>query len=65
MKELIYHRLLLPAVKKHAERPFATNASSGFATTYAQHLDRVGDPRSDAAVGEPVVAVSEDHTEGG
>jgi long-chain acyl-CoA synthetase len=42
MKELIYHRLLLPAVKKHADRPFATNASTGFATTYAQHLDRVG-----------------------
>jgi hypothetical protein len=29
-----------------------------------QHLDRVGDPRPDATVGEPVVTIAEDHTEG-
>jgi long-chain acyl-CoA synthetase len=42
MKELIYHRLLLPAVAKNADRPFATNASNGTSTTYAEHFDRVG-----------------------
>jgi acyl-CoA synthetase (AMP-forming)/AMP-acid ligase II len=42
MKELIYHRLLLPAVAKNADRPFATNASTGASTTYAQHFERVG-----------------------
>jgi len=42
MKELIYHRLLLPAVAKNADRPFATNASTGASTTYAEHFDRVG-----------------------
>lgn len=42
MKELIYHRLLLPAVERNADRTCAVNASNGFTTTYAQHLDRVG-----------------------
>lgn len=42
MKELIYHRLLLPAVERNADRPCATNASSGATFTYAEHLDRVG-----------------------
>ncbi|MFM8268489.1 MAG: AMP-binding protein [Ilumatobacteraceae bacterium] len=40
MKELIYHRLLLPSVERNADRPCATNSGSGFSTTYAQHLDR-------------------------
>ena len=40
MKELIYHRLLLPSVERNADRPCATNAGTGFSTTYAQHLDR-------------------------
>ncbi len=40
MKELIYHRLLLPAVARNADRPCATNAASGELTTFAQHLDR-------------------------
>ena len=42
MKELIYHRLLLPAVERNADRPCATNASSGATDTYAQHLEKVG-----------------------
>jgi len=42
MKELIYHRLLLPAVERNADRPCATNASTGATDTYAQHLDKVG-----------------------
>jgi long-chain acyl-CoA synthetase len=42
MKELIYHRMLLPAVERHADRPCATNATTGFSTTFAQHFDRVG-----------------------
>ena len=41
MKELIYHRLLLPAVDRNADRPCATNTSNGFTTTFAEHLDRV------------------------
>lgn len=42
MKELIYHRLLLPAVNRNSDRPFATNAATGATTTYAEHLTRVG-----------------------
>ncbi len=42
MKELIYHRLLLPAVQRNADRPCATNAATGATTTFAEHLDRVG-----------------------
>jgi len=42
MKELIYHRLLLPAVSRHADLPMATNAATGASVTYAQHLDGVG-----------------------
>jgi long-chain acyl-CoA synthetase len=41
MKEFVYHRLLLPAVSRNADRPCATNAQTGFCTTYAEHLDRV------------------------
>ncbi len=41
MKELIYHRLLLPAISRHADRACATNAVSGVSTTYAQHFERV------------------------
>jgi long-chain acyl-CoA synthetase len=42
MKELIYHRHLLPSVDRHAERTCAIDAASGARTTFAQHLDRVG-----------------------
>jgi long-chain acyl-CoA synthetase len=41
MKEFVYHRLLLPAVSRNADRPCATNVATGFSTTYAEHLDRV------------------------
>jgi long-chain acyl-CoA synthetase len=42
MKELIYHRLLLPSVDRNADRICATNAATGASTTYVEHLDRVG-----------------------
>jgi len=41
MKELVYHRLLLPSVARNADRPVATNAATGESFTYASHLDRV------------------------
>jgi long-chain acyl-CoA synthetase len=41
MKELVYHRLLLPSVIRNADRPIATNAGTGESFTYAEHLDRV------------------------
>ena len=40
MKELIYHRMLLPAVERNADRLIATNAGTGDTSTYAQHLER-------------------------
>jgi len=42
MKELIYHRLLLPAVERNHDKPCATDASTGASLTYAQHFDSVG-----------------------
>ncbi len=42
MKELIYHRLLLPAVERNADRPCSTNAATGVTQTFAEHLDSVG-----------------------
>ena len=41
MKELVYHRLLLPSVARNADRPVATDAATGESLTYAEHLDRV------------------------
>ncbi|MEQ1873898.1 MAG: AMP-binding protein [Ilumatobacteraceae bacterium] len=41
MKELIYHRMLLPAVAQNADLPCATNSGTGVTTTFAQHLDNV------------------------
>jgi len=41
MKELVYHRLLLPSVDRNADRPIATNTATGESFTYAEHLDRV------------------------
>ena len=41
MKELIYHRHLLPAVQNNANRVCVTDASTGTSTTFAEHLDRV------------------------
>ena len=42
MKELIYHRLLLPAVARHGHRTCTVNAADGSTLTYSEHLDRVG-----------------------
>ena len=41
MKELVYHRLLLPSVERNADRPITTDAATGVSYTYAEHLDRV------------------------
>jgi long-chain acyl-CoA synthetase len=41
MKELIYHRLFLPAAKRYAARPCITDASTGLSRTFGEHLDRV------------------------
>ncbi len=41
MKELIYHRMLLPAVERNTDRACATNTASGITTTFGQHLERV------------------------
>ena len=41
MKELIWHRQLLPAVDRNATRPFLTDTGSGATTTYGQHGARV------------------------
>jgi acyl-CoA synthetase (AMP-forming)/AMP-acid ligase II len=41
MKELVYHRLLLPAVERNADRVCTTNAATGATTTFVQHHDRV------------------------
>ena len=42
MKELLYHRHLLPSVARHADRPCVTDAATGVTRTFAEHLDRVG-----------------------
>lgn len=39
MKELIYHRHLLPATEQHADKPAVIDGA--YTATYAQHLDRV------------------------
>jgi len=41
MKELLYHRLLLPSVARNGDRPIVTDATTGESWTYAGHLDRV------------------------
>jgi long-chain acyl-CoA synthetase len=40
-KELIFHRTFLPSVKRNANRPCATNASTGVTRTYGEHFERV------------------------
>src|SRR6185295_18479515 len=40
MKELVYHRHLLPAVVRYADKVGFIDGS--YSATYAQHLDRVG-----------------------
>ena len=41
MKELVWHRQLLPAVERYAGRPFLTDGGSGVTTTYGEHGARV------------------------
>ena len=41
MKELVWHRQLLPSIARHADRPFLTDASTGATTTYGEHGARV------------------------
>ncbi|MBC7372397.1 MAG: acyl--CoA ligase, partial [Frankiales bacterium] len=41
MKELVWHRQLLPALSRHASSPFLTDAATGASTTYAEHGSRV------------------------
>ena len=41
MKELVWHRQLLPAVERFADRPFLTDTGAGTTTTYAEHGERV------------------------
>ncbi|MCW2571445.1 MAG: fatty-acid--CoA ligase [Frankiales bacterium] len=41
MKELIWHRQLLPSVSRNADKPFLTDASTGATTTYSEHGSRV------------------------
>jgi len=42
MKELVYHRLLLPSANRNANKPCVTNAATGVTSTFAEHLERVG-----------------------
>ena len=41
MKELVWHRQLLPAVDRFAARPFLVEAATGAGTSYAEHGSRV------------------------
>lgn len=41
MKELVWHRQLLPAVDRNATAPFLTDTGTGTTTSYAEHGSRV------------------------
>jgi long-chain acyl-CoA synthetase len=41
VKELVWHRQLLPAVDRNAARPFLTDTGTGTTTTYGEHGARV------------------------
>ena len=41
MKELVWHRQLLPAVDRYASSPFFTDTGTGRTTTYGEHGSRV------------------------
>ena len=41
MKELIWHRQLLPAIDRRAGAPFLTDAATDTTTTYGEHGSRV------------------------
>src|SRR3954451_17125998 len=40
MKELVYHRILLPTVERNADR--VAFVDGAYEATFAEHLDRVG-----------------------
>lgn len=40
MKELVWHRQLLPTAERHADRPLVTDTGSGRTTTYGEHAAR-------------------------
>ncbi|HEV7865174.1 MAG TPA: AMP-binding protein, partial [Acidimicrobiia bacterium] len=42
MKELVFHRLLLPAAECRASDPAVIDGETGEVVTFAEHLDRVG-----------------------
>jgi long-chain acyl-CoA synthetase len=42
MKELVFHRLLLPTAERHAAAPALIDGDTGRSVTFAEHLDRVG-----------------------
>lgn len=42
MKELTYHRLLLPAAERNADRLCATDTGTGATFSFGQHLDATG-----------------------
>ncbi|MDQ1515268.1 MAG: hypothetical protein QOE80_1098 [Actinomycetota bacterium] len=41
MKELVFHRLLLPTVESHAAAPAVIDGETGRVATFGEHLDRV------------------------
>ena len=41
MKELIWHRQLLPAAERYAGKPLLTDTGTGTTTTYGEHASRV------------------------
>ncbi|MCW2667366.1 MAG: putative fatty-acid--CoA ligase [Frankiales bacterium] len=41
MKELVWHRQLLPSCERFATRPFLTDTATGATTTYSEHGSRV------------------------
>ena len=41
MKELVWHRQLLPSVDRNASSPFLTDTATGVTTTYGEHGSRV------------------------
>jgi long-chain acyl-CoA synthetase len=41
VKELVWHRQLLPAVERHAPSPFFTDTGTGRTTSYGEHGSRV------------------------
>src|ERR1051325_2206131 len=41
MKELVYHRMLLPSVERYATKQGFVDDSNAYEATFEQHLDRV------------------------